>query len=148
MSCTSCSVAEGWRSTRLSTNRCRRHFRLDSLPLQLPSTTSCRKQLRYRNKRRTSHADTIHEKYAKVLQLVNSGTPTSDAIKASSLPKSTYKWKAVAEMEIIDVDQFNHFQENNNNKDATELLKVCKVTLMEQLFVGIAKDLKKSGDLL
>ena len=107
------------------------------------------KQLRYRNKRRTSHADTIHEKNAKVLQLVNSGTPTSDVIKASSLPKSTfYKWKVVAEMKIIDVDQFNHFQENNNNKDATELLKVCKVTLMEELFVGIAKDLKKISDLL
>ena len=51
-------------------------------------------------------------------------------------------------MKIIDVDQFNHFQENNDNKDATELLKVCKVTMMEELFVGIAKDLKKSGDLL
>ena len=53
-----------------------------------------------------SHADTKHEKYAKVLQLVNSGTPTSDATKASSLPKSTfYKWKAVAEMNIVDGDQ-------------------------------------------
>ena len=80
---------------------------------QTPSLSSylppppAEKQLRYRNKRRTSHADTVHEKYAKVLQLVNSGTPTSDAIKASSLPKSTfYKWKVVAEMKIIDVDQF------------------------------------------
>ena len=60
-------------------------------------------------------------------------------VMQSKLPKSTfYKWKAVAEMEIIDVYQLNHFQENNDNKDATKLLKVCKVTLMEELFVEIA----------
>ena len=94
-------------------------------------------------------SDTIHEKFAKVLQLVNSGTPTSDEIKASSLPKSTFhEWKPVAEMKIIDGDQFNHFQETNENKDATELLKVCRVTFMEELFVGIANALKKSGDIL
>ena len=71
------------------------------------------------------------------------------AIKATGLPKSTfYKWKPVAEMKIIDVDQFTHFLETNMDKDATGLLNMCKLTLVEELYVGIAKDMRKSGDLL
>ena len=51
-------------------------------------------------------------------------------------------------MKIIDGDQFNHFLKTTENKDATELLKVCRATLMEEQYVEIAKDLKKSGDLM
>ena len=105
--------------------------------------------VRHRKKRRTTHADTIHEKYDKALQLVKSGTPMHDATKATGLPKSTfYKWKPVAEMKIIDVDQFTHFLETNMDKDVTGLLNMCKLTLVEELYVGIAKNMRKSGDLL
>ena len=84
----------------------------------------------------------MQTQYMRSTQLFNNGTPTSDAIKASSLPKS------ICRDEDHRCRPVQPLPGDNDNKDATELLKVCKVTLMEELFVGIAKDLKKSGDLL
>ena len=47
------------------------------------------------------------------------------------------EWKILlhvrVEMNIIDENHFNHFQETKGNKDATELLKGCKKTLTEEL---------------
>ena len=89
----------------------------------------------------------IHDNYAKVLQLVNSGTPASDAITATGTKKSTfYKWKPIAEIKIIDEAQFTNIMDQG--REAADLLKDCKEILAEEMYSEIHKEMKKKGDLL
>ena len=114
-------------------------------PRQPPQSEGGRQ--RFKKKRKTSHADMIHDNYAKVLQLVNSGTPASDAITATGTKKSTfYKWKPIAEIKIIDEAQFSNIMDQG--REAADLLKDCKEILAEEMYSEIHKEMKKKGDLL
>ena len=89
-----------------------------------------------------SKVNFIHDDYSKALRLAEDGLPTIDAIKATGCPKSTfYKWKPLAELKIIDADQFHFYVQNND--DPAELLSKVKETLTEENYVEIAKDMRR-----
>ena len=69
-------------------------------------------------------------------------------LKANGVPKSTfYKWKALAELKILDSEQFRAL-EKMYSEDSNGLLKHAKETLQEDLYVEQAKELRKKKELL
>ncbi len=102
---------------------------------------------RNKHRRKNTSAETIHRHYAHALDLVNNGTSTADAIKNTGLPKSTfYKWKPIAELKIMDADQFRYHEEDH--ADPAVLLMSCKATTLEERYLNLAKEMRKNGDLL
>ena len=64
----------------------------------------------------------MHDLYAEVLHLDNTGTKRMDAIRSTSCSRSTFsEWKSVAEVKIISPSDFNSFEETSET--LTELLK-------------------------
>ena len=99
-------------------------------------------------RRKTSVRDEIHKKYHLILQKVNGGELILDAVKAVGLSKPNfYKWRAVAELKIIDGEQYKVI-EKAHGKDLQTLQKQCEDVLQEETYCEAVKDMKKNGDIL
>ena len=99
-------------------------------------------------RRKKTPVQIIHHQYEKALKEVNDGGIIAVALKANGVPKSTfYKWKALAELKILDPLQFRALEEMYS-EDSNGLLKHVKETLQEDLYVEQAKELRKKKKLL
>jgi hypothetical protein len=99
-------------------------------------------------RKRNCTSETIHPLYAKALDLVKNGTPTADAIKTVGIAKSTfYKWKALAELKIMDPDQYHALEVLAQNNPSI-LLMSCKATVLEDTYSQIADGMRKNGELM
>ena len=101
----------------------------------------------YRRRKKTA-VDIIHHHYEKALKGINDGGIIAVMLKANGVPKSTfYKWKALAELKILDPLQFRALEEMYS-EDSNELLRHVKETLQKDLYVEQAKELRKKKELL
>ena len=63
-------------------------------------------------RRKKTPVEIIHHQYEKALKEVNDGGIIAVTLKANGVPKSTfYKWKALAELKILNPEQFQALEE-------------------------------------
>ena len=70
-----------------------------------------------------------------------------DAVKSTGLARSTfYKWKAVAELRIVDPGLYRQLEETSSC--AHTLLRRCKMSLVKEMYAPLLKDMRRNGSLL
>ena len=85
----------------------------------------------------------MHDLYAEVLHLTNTGTKRMDAIRSTSCSRFKFsEWKSVAKVKIISPSDFNSFEETSET--LTELLKQCIAFLKRDT---LATWMRRTGEL-
>ena len=78
---------------------------------------------------------------------MKAGVPVTDAIRKAGGCRSTfYKWKAIAEMKIVNNDEFENLQEGE--RDPATLLMNCKLALLGDGNAAVVEDKRKVEDLI
>ena len=99
-------------------------------------------------RKKKSTVDKIHVQYDQVLQNIKNDVLTADAVRSAGLPKSTfYKWKPVAEMKIVDANQYK-LLEDVHGENLNAFLNSCKITLQDKTYTEMINEMRENGGLL
>ena len=101
-------------------------------PLPPPASSVTEESIGPIRRRKKTPVEIIHHQYEKALKEVNDRGIIAVSLKANGVPKSTfYKWKALAELKILDPEQFRALEEmysEDSNVLPKKQRRYCKKT--------------------